>query len=147
MMKIVACDIDHTLSDAAWRDGMIGIKTWDEYHDAGERDLPLQETINLLMALALYGHEIVGLTARPEKWRTQTNKWLMSHLVPMSVLLMRPDEDHRPSPAVKLDLLTSHCGGDLSTVALVLDDRADIASVFVENQVTVLQVHARRRKL
>jgi len=146
MTGIIACDVDHTLSDAWWRDGMIGVKTWDEYHDAGEDDFPLVETIDLLHALEQFGHRIVGLTARPEKWRTQTNKWLYDNHVPMHHLLMRPDDDHRPSPLVKLDLLTAYCGGDLSRVSLLLDDRADVASIFVERQVTVLQVHARRRK-
>jgi hypothetical protein len=142
-MMIVACDIDHTLSDAWWRDGMIGVKSWDEYHDAGADDFPLKETIELIRALSSH-YSIVGLTARPEKWRSQTNRWLMDNYVPMHHLLMRPDDDHRSSPLVKMDLLTAHC--PLSEVAFVLDDRADVASAFVEKQVTVLQVHARRRK-
>lgn len=123
---------------------MIGVKTWDEYHDAGELDPPIKETIDLIRALEMHGHKIIGLTARPEKWRSQTNKWLMRNDVPIHHLLMRPDEDHRGSPAVKLDLLTAFCLGDLSTVSLLLDNRSDVASIFVENCVTVLQVHARR---
>jgi len=145
MANIVACDIDHTLSDAWWRDGMIGVKTWDEYHDAQSDDFPIKETIELLKALDKSGYLIVGLTARPEKWRSQTNKWLMDNYVPMVHLLMRPEGDHRTSPLVKLDLLSSYC--DLSQVAFILEDRADVASAFVEKQVTVLQVHAMRRKM
>lgn len=142
MANIVACDIDHTLSDAWWRDGMIGVKTWDEYHDAGQADFPLREMVELIKVLATR-YVIVGLTARPEKWRSQTNRWLMDNYVPMNHLLMRPDDDHRSSPLVKMDLLETHT--PLSEVAFILEDRSDVASAFVEKQVTVLQVHARRR--
>src|SRR4051812_48533865 len=96
--KIVLVDIDHTISNAFPRDGMIGNTTWDEYHGAAPDDEPLHDMVKLVNALHDAGYYLVGLTARPAKWRNMTLCWLIKHGVVLDELLMRPDEAYHPSP-------------------------------------------------
>lgn len=143
----VACDIDHSVSDARWRDGMAGIMDdvrsgWDEYNAAAADDRPIPEVIELLRSLHRDGWGTIGLTARPIKWKSVTQRWLLEHDVPFDELLMRAHEDFRPAPMVKLSLLSARFGS-LSDIKLVIDDRSDIVSAFVEMGITALQVHAR----
>lgn len=143
----VLVDIDHTLSDAFHRDGMIGVETWDAYHAASIDDEPLHDVCGLVRALALQGYAPVGLTSRPAKWRQLTNQWLIRHGVPLDTILMREGEDYRPSAEMKTALALEYFGGEEALrerVAFILEDRDDVASAFHGLGVTVLQVYGRR---
>lgn len=139
---IVAVDIDHTLSQSAWRDNLIPIAMetgkWDPYHSKLGNDPPAKEIINLLIALHNGGHEIYIVTARPRKWLRQTFSWLHKHgiLIEQDHILMRPheDSDFRPSPEIKQELL-SHLNVDL-----LIEDRLDVVEAFAGIGVTTLQV-------
>lgn len=139
---IVIVDIDHTISDARWRDDLIG--NWDEYYLAGDEDKPIKEMIHLLQSLELAGHTLIGLTGRPEKWRQLTVSWLFRHGVPFDEVLMRPDDDFRKSPDLKIALLTEWLDNS-ETDVLLIDDREDITSrISAELNITTLQCRARR---
>src|SRR6266699_3842117 len=77
---IVAVDIDHTLSHAAWRDEHIEwarvSNDWDYYHSLAKEDKPAKIIVDLVIALHNAGHEIYIVTARPRKWLRQTYAWL-----------------------------------------------------------------------
>ena len=47
----------------------------------------------------------LAVTARPEKWRGITLAWLARVDAPFDHLLMRPADDFRRAPEVKVDLL------------------------------------------
>ena len=137
-------DIDHTVSDATWRDGMIGVEPWDTYHQAAPKDKPIPEMVGLVAVLSREFH-VICVTARPEKWRNLTMTWLIKHNVLFHELLMRPDDCYLPAPESKLKVVKQRLGEDFkSEVAFVLDDRDDVAAAFKGEGVTVLQVHARR---
>lgn len=147
MRRLVLCDIDHTISDAYWRDDMIGGDGgWDAYHAAGERDAPLTDTIAMLNALVAAGYVAVGLTARPEKWRSQTQGWLVRNGVYMTHLLMRPERCFLPSPKVKLQEIAAAFPNFRDEVFLVMDDRDDVCAAFRGEGLTVHQVYARRER-
>lgn len=146
MKPVVLCDIDHTISDAAWRDGMIGKVPWDEYHLASANDPPIAGTAALIRALAAYGCEIVGFTARPDKFRRMTIDWCVKHDIPIGELLMRMDTDFRPAPAIKLALLQDRFGASPSDqILFLLEDREDVIAAFRALGITCLQVHCARQ--
>jgi phosphoglycolate phosphatase-like HAD superfamily hydrolase len=150
-MKIrwIACDLDHTLFDSAWRDPYLGDPTWpadprwDEYNRRAAEDKPFPHVIDLLKSLEQRWN-ICMLTARPVKWRTMTKISLVRYQVPYHELLMRPAEDSRPSPALKMGELMRRFG-HLDDIDFVIDDREDVAKFLASKNVSVLQAHIRRR--
>lgn len=142
-MKVLLLDIDHTISDAAWRDKMIGVYTWDEYHAEGDKDSPIADTVRLVRDLYGCGWSVIGCTARPEKWRKLTMDWCVRHGVFLDELLMRPTNDFLPSPACKVKMVTEHFKGDYSTIAMIMDDRLDVVTAFRDIGIAAFQVFAK----
>lgn len=141
----VLVDLDHTLSNAFPRDGMIG-GPWDDYHAASVADEPLHDVVALVNALHDQGFTIVAITARPEKWRQLTGAWLRRHGIYIDEILMRPDEAFHPAPELKIALARARFPDLKNQVALLLEDRDDVVAAFREEGITVLQVHARRQE-
>lgn len=146
----VLCDIDHCLADSFWRDPMIGGEGgWDAYHSASPDDKPAQDVVDLINELASNGYVVMGLTARPEKWRRLTMDWLVKHRVALDGLLMRGDTDYRPAAEIKGALALAYFGSEeeiRANVLCVLDDREDVITSFCALGVTAIQVHIRRRE-
>lgn len=142
-MRWFACDLDHTLSDAAWRDPMLG--DWDAYNAAADADLPIQETLDLVRTLVASGtYQGIAWTARPEKWRALTLGWLARWDCPFEELIMRPLNDFRRAPELKLDLLRARPGG-LAAIEFVIEDRLDVVEACRGAGLTALHIHPRRR--
>jgi len=146
MRKIVLCDIDHTVSNAFWRDDMIGGPGgWDAYHAASKDDEPIHDVVNMINAMRAGGMYIVGITARPEKWRKLTMELLVKHGAMFDELLMRPDEAYHPAAEIKLKLAAERFGERFKDeVALIIDDREDVVAAFREAGITALLVHGRQ---
>jgi len=144
---ILFIDLDHTICDAAWRDSLIfGAQTdWNNYHTLSIRDKPIPEMVAMVRSLDSAGWKVIAVTARPEKFRQLTNKWLMQHTIPIDTILMRPDEAYRPAPEIKLALIAECLGkANVSDIpVLVIDDREDVAAALSVRGFTVLQVHRR----
>lgn len=141
---IVLCDIDHTVSDAFWRDKMIGGPGgWDAYHEAGDKDPPVLPMLDLVRNLRLspIHYSVFGLTARPEKWRQLTMRWMLRHDCPFDGLIMRPDNCFDPSPKVKIDQVRATWLDYRERVAFLLEDREDVCTVFRAEGILVLQCH------
>lgn len=100
---IVAFDIDGTIANNEHREHLAQAKKWDEFHALADGDKPLLETLQVLRALHNHGHLIELWTARPDKYRTETQNWLDKHLVPYNLLLMRKTNDWRKAYIVKLE--------------------------------------------
>lgn len=144
--SIVFVDMDHTVFDSAWRDELIGGEEgWDHYHTMSVHDEPQTDIVRLLLALkSAGGFELVGLTARPQKWRRLTADCLFRHGIPIDVLVMRDDDDYRKAPELKISLAEEYTDGQLDRIAFLMDDREDVAAAFKARGVTVLQVHGRK---
>jgi hypothetical protein len=72
---IIIVDIDDTLADTSHREHLIQSEGWDAFHEAGKEDKPIKAMVDLIEALHCDPetvHEIIALTARPEKYRQQT---------------------------------------------------------------------------
>jgi hypothetical protein len=142
-MKSVLIDIDHTISNAFWRDNMIGISTWDEYHNASEADAPLHDVAGLIRRL--HGHYIlIGLTARPEKFRSMTMKWCLRHDIPLDELLMRDYDNYESATKTKAELIRQRFVSPTMEIAFALEDREDCCTMLRGLGITVLQVFGRR---
>jgi hypothetical protein len=136
--KIVIVDIDHTISDAAWRDHLLG--QWDVYYDEGLKDKPIRFAAELVQMAHLCGREIVANTARPENARAVTVRWMVTHGVPIDVILMRAEGDHRGSAEVKADNVKL-AFPDLSVIDFVLEDRDDCVAAYRQMGLNVLQIY------
>ena len=142
---IVLCDLDHTISNAGWRDKYLG--DWDYYHSLLIRDLPIQEVIQVVWSLQDLGANIFGLTARPSKWRTLTEEWLRDVAgICFQDILMRDDDGFHPSAEMKWRLVLERWPNFPNTndTFILLEDRDDVCQKFYAAGITVLQVHARK---
>lgn len=143
-MKSILVDIDHTVSDAFWRDPMIDNGGWDAYHAASSRDHPIDDIVTLLNHMSNY-YCIIALTARPGKWRRLTMDWSLKHGIHIDELLMRADDNYHRAPELKIALAMQRFGDKLlEEVAFIMDDREDVITAFKGIGITALQVYARR---
>lgn len=141
MRRIILVDIDGVLSDDRWREPRKMI-SWDEYHSAAGNDPPIETSINLINSMHEQGFYIVALTTRPEKWRIVTMRWLTTHNVAIDELIMRPENDYRKSPELKL-ALAEPFGEE---VVAIIDNRQDVIEMFNENwQHEIVTMHVNPR--
>src|SRR5271170_1992740 len=102
---IILVDLDHTVSNSFWRDGMIGSVPWDSYHAASKDDKPFKNMVNLINSLSSIGYSIIGITGRTEKFRQLTLNWLIRYRVDIIELLMRPDDVFLKNAELKIKLV------------------------------------------
>jgi hypothetical protein len=131
---IIITDLDGTLAHAAWRHNLKG--DWDAYHAASKDDKPNTPMIAFINALATT-MRVVCITTRPERWRQLTHQWLYKHRVHVDELIMRPEDDFRPSPAVKAEQV-KQLRSDGPIIAI--DDRADVIKAYADAGFTTLQM-------
>jgi phosphoglycolate phosphatase-like HAD superfamily hydrolase len=148
---ILLVDIDHTMSDARWRDPVLLERPvdWDRYHTLSIQDKPIKGVVALVNSLGIAGWYVIALTARPSRWRKITLEWMGAVGVRVDEILMRDDDDFRSSPELKHELLknyTTH-NVDPDNVVMIIDDREDVALFFKALGYTVLQVHAGRETI
>jgi uncharacterized HAD superfamily protein len=142
MTKYVIVDIDHTLSDAAWRDPLLG--KWDEYYAASIWDRPIEFVRQIVEMAYEHGREIVAVTARPEDNRHMTMRWMFQYDVPIDVIYMRATDDHRPSVEVKRDIIAQNFP-NLHEIEFVLEDRDDAIAMYKQLGLNALQVNVGAR--
>ena len=137
---IILTDVDHTISDAFWRDSMIGVNPWDEYHEESKHDKPFRKVVNLLNSLSSVGYTIIGLTGRNEKFRLLTTNWFLRYKVDIHEMLMRPDDNFVKNALLKLQLVEQRFNGDYSDIHFLIDDNEDAAIEFFKMGISTLQV-------
>lgn len=144
---VILVDLDDTLAAAWRREHLIEAEGWDAFHSQLGDDDPIHDLVAAVNALHGAAFHIIGLTARPEKWRTATMAWMVKHDLHLHELLMRPDADFTKSPVVKVAVAAERLGGVdqiKARVAFIIDDRQDVCEAFAALGVTALQVYARR---
>jgi len=124
---IAVFDIDGVLADVRHRLHHVESKpkNWDMFFEAAVADEPLAEGLALAGQLSA-DHEIVYLTGRPERTRTDTLRWLKDHELPVGKLLMRREGDRRPARMVKLAIARQLA--DKGRLAVVVDDDPDVVA-------------------
>ena len=135
-MKVIF-DIDNTLANV---DDLM--KYW--YADPEEFCKRVGEAIVIEPMRKLYqiidrsNAELVIYTARPEKIRTATEKWLTENSLFYSELLMAKDNDTRHDIDIKLEMLREN-GLTPDKVAFIVEDRTCVVEALRKAGYTVLQ--------
>lgn len=170
--KCIIIDIDDTLVFENYLDDLPtenNRETWDEYHCRRkfyepEQYTALQEVIDMIKSYYIYkccDPFLVFLTSREDtcngKIRTNTLKLiykLFGDILSIRslgfgknshALLMRKENDYRPSAVVKEDLLNEYVLHDYQPILAVDDDTSNI-KMFTSKGAIGLQVHNYMRK-
>jgi len=122
-------DVDGVLADVRHRLGHLQgrRRDWDAFFAAAVDDPPLEEGVRLAQE-ADRDCEVVYVTGRPGRCRTDTVAWLARHGLPAGELRMRADGDRRPARVAKHQLLGQLAAGRL--VAVVVDDDAAVCEAY-----------------
>jgi phosphoglycolate phosphatase-like HAD superfamily hydrolase len=128
---IAIVDIDGVLADVRHRLHHIAgrRKDWDGFFAAAVADPPHDEGLAIVAELS-EAHEVVLLTGRPERCRTDTQRWLDDHGIGGHRLVMRPEGDRGPAARVKVELLRQLAAG--REVAIVVDDDPRVVAAMTE---------------
>ena len=114
-------DVDGVLADVRHRRRFLEShpKNWDAFFAAAPEDGVLAEGLSRAQELA-NTHDIVYLTGRPERSRSDTETWLSQHGFPEGRIVMRSDSDRRPARLFKIGQVRRLSRRQV--VAVVLDD-------------------------
>jgi hypothetical protein len=120
-------DIDATLSDTSQRIHFLERKPkdWDSFFAHAKEDAVLDEGLAVATTLGAE-HDIVYLTGRPERLRRDTVKWLKDNGFPDGKLLMRGNNDRRPSVLMKLARLRTLA--QERAIAVLVDDDVKVCA-------------------
>jgi len=131
-------DIDATLSDTSKRIHFIERrpKDWASFFAHAKDDAVLEEGLAVATTLA-EEHEIVYLTGRPERLRRDTVKWFEDNGFPAGKLLMRGNNDRRPSAVMKLARLKTLA--QERPVAVLVDDDVKVCAAAEQAGYTVMR--------
>ena len=141
-MKLVLVDLDGCISDDLWRRRFIDYKL-DQGKSPNQEDY---DAYNALAYLDRYvNHHIIKntpvehfisiVTARPIEYRRITEAWLSSNIIRHDKLVMRPLDDLRKSPELKVELvkeLLKELDCHISDIDMAFDDRQDVLDAYKE---------------
>lgn len=137
--KYVIVDLDNCIADDAWRIPRINwqksnpMERYHDYHslsgfDAlGNRDIVDQHCV-----------ENIILTARPTLYRAITEEWLARNRVPYKYLIMRNNDDHQHSAALKRQMfywLPALYNVAWTDIVAAYDDREDVIDMFCQHRI------------
>ena len=134
---IVIFDIDNTLANV---DDLL--KYWgadpEEFCKRVGEAIVIEPMRKLYQIIDRSNAELVIYTARPEKIRTATEKWLTENSLFYNELLMAKDNDTRHDIDIKLEMLREN-GLTPDKVAFIVEDRTCVVKALRESGYTVLQ--------
>ena len=133
LMKAIICDLDGTLA-------LFGDKRSPYDHSKCVNDdinSPIKRLIEIYYRFM--GYQIIYLTGREEKFRPETNAFLMKHLCPPGPLWMRTTGDFRKDWIIKGELFDANIRNKYD-VEFCLDDRNQVVEFWRSIGLTCLQV-------
>lgn len=135
----VIFDLDCTLADTEHLMHLVESGDYDEYHRRAfdARTIPWAVECFRTWVSTNYFRGLV-VTARSEKYRSQTLHWLREHNVRFSELLMRPLTDERPDDEVKWELLESL--GDQYRFYRAYDDSPAVCAMYESRGIPTVQM-------
>lgn len=120
-MRTVMFDVDGTLALRVSREPF----EWGKV----SQDSPNQPVIEVMRALRLQGFQIIYISGRPEKTRTDTEAWLLKHCGVDGKLFMRSNVDNRKDSVVKREIFETVIAPNYE-VLLVFDDRGQVVQMW-----------------
>ena len=136
-MKYAIWDLDNCLADDAHRIPLIAWahddpgRRYAAYHALCHEDEP--GNLAVFRAFASLDIRPIFMTGRPLVVEAQTRDWIARHLgVEDYILIMRNNHDHRPSVAVKREMVEWlwHYDVDIHSIVAAFDDRRDIVEMY-----------------
>ena len=127
---IAVVDIDGVLADTSGREHFLAgtPKDWDAFFAAVGTDEPIPDGLELVRELAGTS-DVVLLSGRPERTRSDTESWLRAHDVAFTRLVLRPDADRRRASVFKAAALRRL--GPPEEISVVVDDDPDVVEKVV----------------
>jgi len=140
----VLCDLDGTLADVSGRLHYLHVsegekKNWDGFFSEISQDPIRQDVLAMLKDFVERKYTIVFVSARPDKYRAVTERWLEKTGIPYLTLIMRRSNDRRPDNEVKEGMLNTYFL-DKSLIHRVIDDRPRVIAMWRENGLEVIDV-------
>ena len=129
---IIFCDLDGTLFNNEHRASAIpadrgNTANWHEFNALHIYDTPIQYRIDLLNALAME-HLVIYLTSRTETFYDSTKAQLNMAKCPQGWLVMRGEDEFRPSAEFKVDTIADELMqrglGNAEFFMLIDDDKS-----------------------
>lgn len=94
----------------------------DAFHAFGvEEALPNPSILERVRAHQAARRRILYVTGRKRKWMDGTQAWMERHEVPVGLLFMRADADHRPDNVVKQEIWERHIAPHYDIVEAIED--------------------------
>ena len=114
-------DLDGVIADVTARLHYIEgtAKNWDAFFAGIPDDPPYAEGLAVAHELAAE-HDLIYLSERPERTRSDTDRWLRRHGAPAGRIVLRRNPDRRPARVVKIGQLRQLA--EQRTVAVFVDD-------------------------
>lgn len=131
---IAIIDIDNCIADDSWRRPLIDELSIDleckyrAYHSGCDQDAVINR--HIVQHHTDNGHQLVFITARPEKLRLKTWQWLQRNFGfgEDTLLIMRPTNNHEPSHVLKPWLLLKHV--PVNMVIAAYDDKEAVLGAY-----------------
>lgn len=122
-------DVDGVLADVSHRVHHLQQRPpdWDRFFQDARHDPVLPQGVELLREAA-GDCDVLYLTGRPERLRTDTLAWARAHDLPEGELVMRGDRDRRPAALAKPGWLADASRGRV--VAVVVDDDPGVCAAY-----------------
>ncbi len=141
--QYMVVDMDGTLSNTQERIKFVkgeNKKNWKLFFNFCVFDQPRQEVLQQVMIHHFSNNHmpIVIVSARPDTYRNQTEKWLHEHGIRYEKLLMRNANDKRTDDIVKQEMLDQYMNKDHISVAF--DDRKRILDMWEKNGIKTINV-------
>lgn len=86
-----------------------------------DTDTP-DDNMRLLVQELYEYHTVIGMSGRPDTWRTKTENWYAEHGIPFDEFYMRKAGDNRNDTDVKQEMVDNHIRGKYN-VLMWFDDR------------------------
>lgn len=112
-------------------------RNFDAFHKASMNCIPHKDVVDMVWEVC-DTLDIIIVTARKEKYRALTSRWLKNHNVPHDALFMRQDDDHREDYEVKKDIL-EHIN-EYWEVKHAVDDNPSIIKLWEENGIPTTKI-------
>lgn len=130
----IICDLDGTLA-------LLGERSPYDASRALEDSLnfPVSNILEVYTHQNLYSVDVILISGREDKHRSQTEEWLKKHQIVYKQLFLRPTGDRRPDTVVKKEIYEREIK-DKYDVLFVLEDRDKVVRMWRDEGLACLQV-------
>jgi predicted kinase len=140
--RVVVCDLDGTLCDIGHRRHFVQStpKDWKGFFDGLSKDKLRLDVVEKMADQSLNGAHLILVSARPETYRQQTEKWLKDNGFDgvYTTLIMRDAHDSRQDTVVKEEIFNRYLK-ELKIIK-VFDDRPSVIRMWREKGLDVVDV-------